>query len=420
MSDSAIHVEGLSKRYQLGQRSHGYRTLRDAISGVFGRRPEPPPATTDHVWALRDVDFDVPSGEALGLIGHNGAGKSTLLKILSRITEPTEGRAVLRGRVASLLEVGTGFHPELTGRENIFLNGAILGMNRAEVRKNFDAIVEFAGVAPFIDTMVKRYSSGMYVRLAFAVAAHLTPEILLVDEVLAVGDAQFQRQCLGRMNEVAHSGRTVVFVSHNLASIEQLCPRTLLFSRGRIEASGPTRQVIARYLSSTEGQMAWDFSAMTDRSGTGRAALTRAELLSVETRELKDVVALGESFCVRIHYRANSRIETPAFGLALLNRKRERVFLTHTLESGLGIEAIDGEGYLDCVINAPNVLPGVYSLELWMSDVQYVSNADHLTGVGQVEIVVGEWQEYVSDLVMENRGYVYLRCDWSITGTRGQ
>ncbi|HEX2123325.1 MAG TPA: ABC transporter ATP-binding protein, partial [Thermoanaerobaculia bacterium] len=210
MAQPSIRIEHLSKRYRIGAIRPDYHTLRDRISGAFRRKAAP--AEAGELWALRDIDFEIAQGEALGLIGHNGAGKSTLLKILSRITEPTEGRAVLHGRVASLLEVGTGFHPELTGRENIFLNGAILGMTRAEIRQNFDAIVAFAEIERFLDTPVKRYSSGMFVRLAFAVAAHLTPEILLVDEVLAVGDIDFQRRCLGRMNEVANSGRTVVFV----------------------------------------------------------------------------------------------------------------------------------------------------------------------------------------------------------------
>src|SRR5579859_4772841 len=235
MSDAVIRVEGIGKRYRVGQRE-SYRALRDVLSNAFrsnGRR-----APKDFIWAVRDVSFDVKQGEVVGLIGRNGAGKSTLLKLLARITRPTVGHAELHGRIASLLEVGTGFHPELTGRENIFLSGAILGMSRAEIKRKFDEIVAFAEVEKFLDTPVKHYSSGMYVRLAFAVAAHLDPEILLVDEVLAVGDVSFQKRCLGKMSEVAHEGRTVIFVSHNMASIESLCSDCLMLRGGHLVARG--------------------------------------------------------------------------------------------------------------------------------------------------------------------------------------
>src|SRR5205814_2183062 len=241
----------------------------------------------ESIWVLKDVSFEIKHGEVVGFIGRNGAGKSTLLKILSRITEPTAGHAEVRGRVGSLLEVGTGFHGELTGRENIYLNGAILGMKNAEIDRDFDAIVAFAEIDRFLDTPVKRYSSGMYVRLAFAVAAHLTPEILLIDEVLSVGDAEFQRRCLGRMNEVARSGRTVVFVSHNLSSIESLCPRAVLLSRGEIARSGPTREVVAHYLS-RRGKAAMVDLRTADRDGEGRARLTGIEVLSADGEEATD------------------------------------------------------------------------------------------------------------------------------------
>ena len=254
---SAIQVDDLSKSYLIShQPRERYRTLRDAISArarslaaaLTGEGGDGTGETTEEFWALRDVCFNVDFGERVGIIGRNGAGKSTLLKILSRITDPTRGRVAIEGRVASLLEVGTGFHPELTGRENVFLNGAVLGMTRAEIRRKFDEIVAFAEVERFLDTPVKRYSSGMYVRLAFAVAAHLDPEILVVDEVLAVGDAQFQKKCLGKMEEVGSAGRTVVFVSHNLPTVLRLCPRSLLLEGGRLVASGDTSRVIQTYL----------------------------------------------------------------------------------------------------------------------------------------------------------------------------
>ncbi len=253
-----IEIRGLGKRYNITHRPRGYVALRDVLTEI-GKRPfrfiEKKAKTAlgrtvkEEFWALKDINLAIGRGEAVGIIGANGAGKSTLLKILSRITPPTEGEAILRGRVASLLEVGTGFHPELTGRENIFLNAAVLGMPRKEALRKFDEIVAFSGVEQFIDTPVKRYSSGMYVRLAFAVAAHIEPDILLIDEVLAVGDAEFQKKCLGKMDEVTHEhGRTVVFVSHNMDAVRQLCQKAVLIEHGRIAAIGPTEEVIAAYL----------------------------------------------------------------------------------------------------------------------------------------------------------------------------
>ncbi len=264
MSEFAIRAEGLSKQYRIGAAPEKYRTLRETLAGVvkapFRRLRGQLPSTNAHIWALKDVSFTVEQGQVLGIIGRNGAGKSTLLKVLSRVTEPTEGEVEIHGRVGSLLEVGTGFHPELTGRENIYLNGAILGMRRAEIERKFDEMVDFSGVEQFIDTPVKRYSSGMYLRLAFAVAAHLEPEILVVDEVLAVGDAEFQRKCLGKMDEVAGQGRTVLFVSHNMSAILQLTREAILLEGGRIARRGPTGEVVDDYLSSgfsQSGERLW-------------------------------------------------------------------------------------------------------------------------------------------------------------------
>jgi lipopolysaccharide transport system ATP-binding protein len=297
MNPGAIVVRGLGKRYRIG-RVERYPTLRDAIGRAaaipltWGKRllaGNRSPAELGTVapdldlWAVRDVTFDVQPSEVLGIIGRNGAGKSTLLKILSRITEPTEGIAKISGRVGSLLEVGTGFHPDLTGRENIFLNGAILGMRRGDIVRRFDDIVAFAEVERFIDTPVKFFSSGMYTRLAFAVAAHLEPEVLIVDEVLAVGDAAFQRKCLGRMQDVAHEGRTVLFVSHNMDAVRRLCTRCILLSGGRLAASGDTSEVVASYLSegaSVGGPERWiDLSALS-RVGTREARFVSARYTS--------------------------------------------------------------------------------------------------------------------------------------------
>jgi lipopolysaccharide transport system ATP-binding protein len=246
---TAVQVSGLSKQYRIGKAEPAYRTFREDLVRRARAAFRPSPAADDapSIWALRDVSFAVEAGEVVGVIGRNGAGKSTLLKVLSRITRPTEGRVEVRGRVASLLEVGTGFHAELTGRENVFLNAAILGMRRGEIVRKFDDIVAFAEVGPFVDTPVKHYSSGMYLRLAFAVAAHLDPHVLLLDEVLAVGDAAFQKKCLGKMGEVARSGRTVLFVSHNLAAVRALCVRCVYLEQGRVRAAGPTEEVLDLY-----------------------------------------------------------------------------------------------------------------------------------------------------------------------------
>jgi len=272
MSGIAIQVEGLSKQYRIGSKQESYKTLRDTLSDAFAspfrrvgkliRGQATGAAELDEtIWALKDVSLEVKRGEVVGIIGRNGAGKTTLLKILSRVTEPTEGYAEIHGRVGSLLEVGTGFHPELTGRENIYLNGAILGMKKAEIERKFDEIVAFAEIEKFMDTPVKHYSSGMYVRLAFAVAAHLEPEILLVDEVLAVGDAAFQKKCLGKMGDVAKEGRTVLFVSHNMFSLQNLCTRGILLESGQIAMQGGITDVINRYLDSgreQSGEVSWD------------------------------------------------------------------------------------------------------------------------------------------------------------------
>ncbi len=312
-SEPAIATEGLGKRYRLGIRPTAYRTLRDTLAERLRRVGHGVPAET--VWALRDVSLEVRPGEAIGVIGPNGAGKTTLLKILSRITEPTEGVARVAGRVGSLLEVGTGFHPELTGRENVFLNGAILGMRRAEIAHKFDAIVEFAGVEQFVDTPVKRYSSGMYVRLAFAVAAHLDTEILLVDEVLSVGDFAFQRRSLGKMQEqTAAEGRTVLFVSHNLGSVKVLTERCIWLERGRVREIGPTEEVFRNYVASYGGESGSGFVDLSDLT-RGRASTPLAQEVSFETLELLDPTGTatgahleGEPITVRLRVRAHTGI----------------------------------------------------------------------------------------------------------------
>ena len=312
MSDIAIRVDGLSKKYHIGGKRERYRTLRDILTesaarpfravGSFlrGKRREGPETQT--LWALRDLSFEVKAGEVVGIIGRNGAGKSTLLKVLSRITEPTLGTVEIHGRVGSLLEVGTGFHPELTGGENIYLNGVILGMKRREIEKKFDEIVAFAQVEKFIETPVKHYSSGMYLRLAFAVAAHLEPEILLVDEVLAVGDAAFQRKCLDKMEEVGQRGRTVLFISHNMPALTRLCERSILRNDGGVVSDGPSHEVVGSYLRSGLGTTAVREWSGKDRAPGNRIVRLRAVRVRSEDGQTREAVDIRKSVSVELEY----------------------------------------------------------------------------------------------------------------------
>jgi len=326
MNDFSIRVENLGKRYKIGENLIEYQTIRDSIAGIFK------PNNDNHtgqdaksIWALKNVSFDVNQGEVLGIIGKNGAGKSTLLKILSRVTEPTEGVVEVNGRVGSLLEVGTGFHPELTGRENIYLNGAILGMKRYEINRKFDEIVEFSEVADFIDTPVKRYSSGMYLRLAFAVAAHLEPEILVVDEVLAVGDAEFQRKCIGKMSDVSKEGRTVLFVSHNMSAILRLTDESLVIDHGKLIKRAKSSEAVDFYLSrglSQEGQRQW---TVNDLSGNSQDFLPKSIKLLNPAGQVSDTLRSVEPVTIEITYQLNQDITGLRVGIYLLTPRGEYV-----------------------------------------------------------------------------------------------
>ncbi len=328
MSDYAISVRDLGKQYRIGGRPSGYRTLRDAIAGRIGRLGRHGGESDQNmIWALRDVSFDVQQGGLLGIIGKNGAGKSTLLKILARVTEPSAGEARIAGRVGSLLEVGTGFHPELTGRENIYLNGAILGMKRAEIDAKFDEIVAFAEVDRFIDTPIKHYSSGMNLRLAFSVAAHLEPEILVVDEVLAVGDAEFQRKCLGKMNDVAREGRTVLFVSHDMSAILRLTEEAIVLQDGRIALRAPSEEAVDFYMTSgmsEVGEHHWDGAS----SAVSSAVPFRPLALRVLNPAGKpaDRVMASESFAVEFEYELDEPIKGLRVGIYLFTSRGEPVF----------------------------------------------------------------------------------------------
>jgi len=347
----------------------------------------------------------------VGIIGRNGAGKSTLLKILSRITEPTQGRIMINGRVASLLEVGTGFHPELTGRENIFLNGAILGMTKTEIRKKFSSIVEFAEIDKFLDTPVKRYSSGMYVRLAFAVAAHLDPEILIVDEVLAVGDTEFQRKCLGKMRTVASEGRTVLFVSHNLQAIERLCTRGILMQGGALLYDGPVSQACQHYMSS---MTTWNSNSRLElhpRQGDAHARITKFEVLNVEGRPLSRIAA-GEDILIRIHYFAQKTIRTPWFGFALITTAGVRILNTVSNDAGTEIESIEGQGIIDLHIRGLTLAIGHYLCNLAISNSRGTYH-DYLTEVPLLDIIESSNLPR-SRTYDQSSGIVFADCQWNV------
>ncbi|HWV86424.1 MAG TPA: ABC transporter ATP-binding protein [Capillimicrobium sp.] len=356
----AIHAFDLSKRYLLGQQSSGYELLSERLRTI-GRRPQ---ETREEFWALRDVSFDLEVGETLGVVGHNGAGKSTLLKILSRVTTPTRGGADLNGRVGALLEVGTGFHAELTGAENVYLNGAILGMRRAEIARHFDEIVEFAGIEQFINTPVKRYSSGMYMRLAFAVAAHLEPEILIVDEVLSVGDIAFQEKCVTRMREIARDGRTVLFVSHNIAAVASLCRRSIMLESGRLVADGPTSDVIERFVESVRADVEVPLAERTDRQGTGRLRFRDVETF-VDGRAT-DTVVSGDDVDVVVSYDVEGPpIQDVGFSVSV-STMLGRLMLN--LDSRLirrSFSTVGGSGQLVCRIPRLPLPIGGYTLTLY-------------------------------------------------------
>ena len=364
-----ISVEGLGKSYTIRHEGQTrYKSLREEIFKLPQRLLRQNGQSQEEFWALKDVSFDVMPGERVGIIGRNGAGKSTLLKLLSRITEPTTGRITLRGRVASLLEVGTGFHPELTGRENIFLNGAILGMSRSEVRRKFDEIVDFAGVEKFLDTPVKRYSSGMYVRLAFAVAAHLEPEILIVDEVLAVGDAEFQKKCLGKMEDVSKSGgRTVLFVSHNMDAVSTLCNMAIVLNKGRIVFSGRAADGIKRY--TEEAGSNWSLDNCLQRGGSGGARFEGVEVLNSKGEAGKP--CQSQAPCT---IRLRARILSPnlakhafALGVGIENLQGRRLATCNSAWVGKIQQPTSDFLEMHCQIRSLPLVPGKYALSVGLT-----------------------------------------------------
>jgi lipopolysaccharide transport system ATP-binding protein len=412
-----IEARDLGKRYVIGALNKRSDSFREAIVQALRaplrrlRRvidPGPGPRT---IWALRDIGFDIQRGETVGIIGANGAGKSTLLKILSRITEPTCGIARIRGRLSSLLEVGTGFHPELTGRENIFLNGAILGMRKREIVSKFDEMVEFADIGPFLDTPVKRYSSGMYIRLAFAVAANLNPEILVVDEVLAVGDLAFQKKCLGKMSEVQRGGRTVLFVSHNMAAVKNLCRRTLWLEDGRIKRDGPTQDVIRAYLTEVTAtdQAVVDLSTVSRRTGTGEVRLVKLEFLC-DDEQGRHVIHSGDSLTARLHFECRREIPSLHFGMRIFSNTGVLITEVNTWATNEEIPlAGEGPGSIGLKIDFLNLQPGSYYIGVWASS--FFEWHDVLDNIGKLEIEPSDF--YGSGKGVTSRfGYVFLPYHW--------
>jgi lipopolysaccharide transport system ATP-binding protein len=413
-----ISVENLGKAYHLGRKLDKNATLRDAVAEFargtaarFRQKFQEPASGGDAFWAVRDANFEVNRGEVMGLVGRNGAGKSTILKILSRITEPTEGRAVLRGRVASLLEVGTGFHPELTGRENIFLNGAILGMRRVEIARKFDAIVDFADVEKFLDTPVKRYSSGMYVRLAFAVAAHLDPEILIVDEVLAVGDANFQKKCLGKMGDVVRQGRTVLFVSHNMDAVTALCTHVIVVAGGKVSERMPPDEGIKQYLALAN-------------EGADLPLAQKQRVWGGEPREkpiftgLRITTDSGHEKVVETHGRVGFEIEVSncegladaTCGVAIVNSRGQRVAFFHShYQSGMRFRGTKGPRVLRCTVPSLPLVPASYGVELVFANedklVEKVERADRIDVVFRDVFGTGK-------VPNASQGFVVLPCEW--------
>lgn len=415
-----VRAERVGKRFNIGALQRHQSNLREALV-IGGRRfaarlgalvrGEGGADGPDSIWALRDVSFEVRRGEVLGIVGTNGSGKSTLLKVLSRITEPTEGQAWIRGRVGSLLEVGTGFHWELTGRENVYLNGAILGMTREEIRRKFDEIVAFAEVERFLDTPVKHYSSGMYLRLAFAVAAHLETDILIVDEVLAVGDASFQKKCLGKMSDVAHEGRTVLFVSHNLDAVRRMCSRSLLMDEGRIALDGPTETVITTHLH-RDGERptpgVWIDLAEAERSGTGDARFAAARYRRPEG----DTGAARSGEAVECSLVITSDVARSVDSLALTLYAPNGIKLVNADTSLHGrIVRLDaGENHVELRLSALHLNPGTYGVGLWLANNATGTVLDHVETAFELEVEASVGSGFGAT----PRSHGLVPCEWEI------
>ena len=403
MPDTIIQIDNLSKKYVINHQysESGYRTFRDfigeGVKGLSQQLLKPGQRKSfrserEDFWALKDVSLEIKQGERIGIIGRNGAGKSTLLKLLSRITEPTTGRISIKGRVSCLLEVGTGFHPELTGRENIYLNGAILGMSRAEIKRKFDEIVAFAEVERFLDTPVKHYSSGMYVRLAFAVAAHLEPEVLIVDEVLAVGDVEFQRKCLGKMQDIAdNQGRTVLFVSHNMDALQRLCPQSFMFERGRLIDSGSTTRLIAQYRCMTSNNqqalpLKWIDISGVNRSGTREAHFTAVKYGSLN-QTVESLPYSGGELHFLLEINSDAARSVQSLAVVLFDQNGTKLINADTLSLGQVTVLQQGCNLVELKIEPLYLNPGIYVLGLWLANPQVDVVFDHIESAFEIEVI---------------------------------
>ena len=398
MSEAIIKVENLSKRYMIGRQAEKGEGLRHLLERAvrapfarFGSQSAGKNAKTEEFWAAKDLNLEIGQGEMVGIIGRNGAGKSTFLKLLSRITEPTSGSIRIRGRVASLLEVGTGFHPELTGRENIFLNGAILGMSRVEIKRKFDDIVEFSEIAKFLDTPVKRYSSGMYVRLAFAVAAHLEPEILIVDEVLAVGDAEFQKRCLGKMEDVAtKEGRTVILVSHQLSAIQNLCKRCVLMDSGRIIHDGPTTETLERYTSRAIGLTSVRLAERADRDGKGEVIVTDLSFFDGNGNPASEIFS-GQKLVIRVRFEVGDGLilTNCIIGLTVVKDSRPMIVLSTDLADKKAL-ILKGRGEVEFVVPDLPFSGGSYHVSTYVGSEGNVTQ-DWVDDAASLDVVDGDF-----------------------------
>jgi len=422
MTSTIIQVNNLSKQYHIGAQERLNRTFREAVVDTFKAPVRnfrnlkrltkfEEKQQQDTIWALKDVSFKVQSGDVVGIIGRNGAGKSTLLKILSRITEPTSGEIKLYGRVSSLLEVGTGFHPELTGRENIYLNGTILGMRKQEIDRKFDEIVAFSEIEKFLDTPVKRYSSGMYVRLAFAVAAHLEPEILLVDEVLAVGDAAFQKKCLGKMGDVAKEGRTVLFVSHNMAAVQSLCARSLLIESGKLKYDGSTESTVSYYRETSSSLSNLPIKDRSDRKGEGPLRFTKVTFESKKMEPLQEWPC-GKGGFVILHYESNETtdVRNADLGFSVASTTGQQLFQCFTRLSPNWQKTIPPNGNIRCYIESLNIKPGIYFLNLYAETGSQTS--DWIQEAAQ--LIVGENDFFGSGKLPEHGSFMLIPQQWNI------
>ena len=431
MSDIAIKLENISKRYRLGL--VGTNTLRGDLQAWWyrmrgledptlriGEENRLDKAGGDYIWALRDINLDVKQGEILGIIGKNGAGKSTLLKLLSRVTGPTTGQIKVNGRIASLLEVGTGFHPELTGRENIFLNGAILGMTKNDIRRKLDEIVDFAGVAKYLETPVKRYSSGMYVRLAFAVAAHLEPDILVVDEVLAVGDAEFQKKAIGKMKDVSKGGgRTVLFVSHNMGSIQKLCKKAVVLSQGKIVFFGQVDEAIDLYLSGNDtenvrGEIIVDNYIKLERTGTKRNGKIEKVSILNKKGKVSDTISINDNFTIQIEADLFDDFKNPEFGAVISNKKGERLHhFVSTWMTDFG-KVKKGKVTVQIDIDSIQLYPSSYKISVWYRAYRTGSSDDFVENVLNLEIINSEKYKYIPFNDFKANGGVLKSAKWKL------